>query len=97
MLAIGTFGRTEVHRDAVLHYFTLFQNLIQNAQRASAINHEILRYDFEPIHDGLARQNVMVVRRTQTDSDPVIRVSVKPIGRHSPLRWMKRKDDAEKC
>src|ERR1700684_2779096 len=96
MLAIRAFGRAEVHRDAVLHHFVLFQNLIENAQRASAINHEIFGYDFEPVHDGLARENMMVMRGAQTDPDPVICVAIKPIGRHSSLRWTMRKDDAEK-
>src|SRR5271155_3881225 len=103
MLAIGALGRAEVHRDAVLHDFILLQNLIEDAQRASAVNHEIFRYDFEPIHDGLARKNVMVMRRAQTDPNSVIRVAVKAIGRHIQLHWLtpkigtKRKDDAEKC
>jgi hypothetical protein len=29
---------------------------------------------------------VMIVRGAQTDPDSVIRVAIKPIGRHSPLR-----------
>ena len=62
MLAIGAFRRAEIHRDAVLHHFVLFQNLIEDAQRASAVDHEIFGYDFEPIHDGLARKNMMVMR-----------------------------------
>src|ERR1700691_1426684 len=92
MLAIRAFGRAEVHRDAVLHHFVLFQYLIEDAQRPPAINHEIFGYDFKPIHNGLARQNVMVVRRTQTYPDSVIRVAVKPMGRHFPLRWLTRKE-----
>src|SRR5580704_5924214 len=96
MLAIGTFGRTEVHRDAVLHDFVLFQNLVEDAQRAPAVNHEIFGYDFEPIHDGLTGKNVVVMRGAQTDPDSVVRVAVKAIGRHSSLRWTMRKDDAEK-
>jgi uncharacterized protein YbjT (DUF2867 family) len=76
----------------VLHYFVLFQNLIEDAQRASAVNHEIFRYDFEPIHDGLARQDVMVMGGTQADPDSVVRVAVKAIGRHflTPLDDAKR-------
>jgi hypothetical protein len=74
----------------------LFQNLIEDAQRASAVNHEIFRYDFEPIHDGFARKNMVVMGGTQTDSDSVIRVAVKAIGRHLRLRWLTRKDDADK-
>jgi hypothetical protein len=74
----------------------LFQNLIEDAQRASAVNHEIFRYDFEPIHDGFARKNMVVMRGTQADPDSVVRVAVKAIGRHLRLRWTMRKDDAKK-
>src|ERR1700684_864073 len=95
MLAIRAFGRAEVHRDAVLYHFVLFQYLIEDAQRAPAINHEIFGYDFEPIHNRLARQNVVVVRRTQTDPDSVVRVSVKPISRHFRLRWLTPENDTK--
>ena len=90
MFAIGALGGAEVHGDAVLHHFVLFQNLIEDAQRAPAINHEIFGYDFEPIHYGLARKNVLIMRGAQTDPDSVIRVAVKAIGRHSRLRWLTR-------
>src|SRR5580704_284648 len=92
MLAIGALGRAEVHGDAVLHDFILFQNLIEDAQRSSAVNHEIFRDDFEPIHDGLARKNMVVMGGTQADPDSVVRVAVKAIGRHLRLRWMTRKE-----
>ena len=62
VLAIQRFGRAEIHRDAVLHDAVLFQNLVQDAQRASAIDHEILGDDFEPIHHGLSREDVLVMR-----------------------------------
>src|SRR5579863_1078456 len=97
MLAIRFFRRTEVHRNTVLDHFVLFENLIEDAQRASAVNHEVFGYDFEPVHDGLAREDMVIVRGAQTDPDSVIRVAVEAIGRHSPLRWMKREVDAEKC
>src|ERR1700751_2333925 len=72
MLAIRLFRRTEVHRDAVLHDFVLVENLIQDAQRTPAVNHEIFGYDFEPIHYGLARENMVIMWGAQTDSDAVI-------------------------
>src|SRR5580692_9699326 len=96
MLTIRSFRGTEVHRDAVLHHLVLFQNLIEDAQRAAAIDHEIFGYDFEPLYYRLAREDVVIVRGAQTDPDSVVRVAVKPIGRHSSLRWTMRKDDAEK-
>ena len=73
MFAIRFFRRAEVHRDAMLHHFVLLQNLIQDAQRTPAINHEIFGDDFEPIHHGLAREDVVVVRSAQTDPNAVIR------------------------
>src|SRR5277367_4134287 len=88
MFAIGALRGAEVHGNAVLHHFVLLQNLIEDAQWASAVNHEIFRYDFEPIHHGFARKNVVVMRRAQTDSDSVIRVAVKAIGRHLRLRLL---------
>src|SRR5271166_3844994 len=94
MLPIRAFRGAEVHRDAMLYNFVLFQNLIENAQRTSAINHEIFGYDFEPVHNRLARKNVVVMLRAQTDPDSVVRVAVKAIGRHLRLRWLTRKDGA---
>ena len=82
MLAIRSLGRAEIHRNAVLHHSVLLQNLIQDAQRPPAIDHEIFGDDLEPIHHGLARKNVVVVRRAQADPDSVIRETVKSIGWH---------------
>jgi hypothetical protein len=66
----------------VLYDFVLVQDLIEDSQRASAIDHEILGYDFEPIHHGLARKNVVVVRGAQSDPDAVLGKIVKSVGWH---------------
>src|SRR6185437_1664106 len=82
MLAIRLFRRTEIHRHAVLHDFVLFQNLIEDLQRAPAIDHEIFRNDLEPIDHRFTAQDVIVVRRAQPNPDPILRKSIKPIRRH---------------
>ena len=95
MFAIGLFRRAEVHRDAVLHHFVLIKNLIQDAQRSSAINHEIFGDDFKPIHHGLTGEDVMVMRGAQTNPNSVIRVAVKPVRWHCQLRWILRRRGVE--
>ena len=83
---LGFSCRTKIHRNAVLHDFVLIQDLIQDTQRSSAINHEVFGYYFEPIHDRFAREDMMIMRSAQSYTDPVIRLAVKSIGRHSWLR-----------
>src|SRR5260370_18401667 len=61
----------EIHRDAVLYDFVLLENLIQNVQRPSAVDHEILRDDFKPADDGLSGQNMIVVRGAQPDPNAI--------------------------
>jgi hypothetical protein len=51
-------------------------------QRAAAIDHEIFRDNLEPIHDRLTREDVIVVRGTQTDPYSVVCESIEAIGRH---------------
>src|ERR1700722_11555907 len=94
MLAVGALGRTKVHRDAVLHHFVLFQDLIENAQRASAVNHEIFGYDFKPVHDGLAREDVVVMRGAQSDPDAVLGKIVKCVGWHRRSLYSNREGPA---
>jgi hypothetical protein len=73
----------------VLHDFVLLQDLIEDVQRPTAIDHEIFRNYFEPINDGLARENVVVVRGAQSDADAEVRKSIEAIRRHSNLREAK--------
>src|ERR1700721_1178452 len=82
MLAVGALRRAEVHGNAVLNDFVLFQDFVENAQRAPAVDHEIFGYNFEPIHNGLAGQNMLVMGDSQPDADSVVCVSVKPICWH---------------
>ena len=82
MLTVWFFRRAEIHRDAVLDHFVLFEDLIEDLQRASTIDHEIFRDDFKPVAYGLAGQNVVVVRGAQTDPDAVFGESIELIRRH---------------
>src|SRR6202035_187362 len=86
---IGTFCRAKIHGNAVLNDFVLLQNLIQDAQRPPAIDHEVLGDYFEPIHYRFARQNMVVMRCAQTNPDAVVRKIVKTICWHSLLRSLK--------
>src|SRR3984957_4500190 len=89
MLAIRTFCRPKIHGNAMLHHFVLLQNLIEDAQRSPAIDHEVLGDYFEPIHNRFARQNVIVMRCAQTNADSIVRKIVKSICGHSLLRSLK--------
>src|ERR1700752_759223 len=82
MLAVWFFRRPEIHGYAVLHHAVLIENLIEDVERASAINHVILRDDFEPINHWLFRKDVLIVRSPQTDTYSVLRESIEPISRH---------------
>ncbi len=66
----------------MLDDFVLLQNLIEDAQRAAAIDHEIFGDDFEPVDDGLAGENVLVVGNPEADANSVVGVSVEAICRH---------------
>src|ERR1700723_371899 len=82
MLTISSLRRSEIHRNSVLHDFVLLQDLVENPQRASAINHEILGDDFKPVHDRLLAHNVIVVRSAQSDPYSVVSKIVVCVGRH---------------
>src|SRR5277367_3741458 len=63
------------------HSITL-KNEVERCQRASAVDHVILRDDFEPVHYGFLLEDVGVMGNPQTDADPVIREPVEWIGWH---------------
>ena len=79
---IGRGHRAEVHRDAVLHDAVLLEDLIEHGERAAGVDHEVFRDDFEPVHDRLAREDVLVVRNAQADADAVILKRVEAIAGH---------------
>src|SRR5258708_37851547 len=78
--------RSEIHGDSVLHDFVLIEDLIQNVQRPAAVNHEILGDNFKPVHDGFTRENMLIVRSAQANSNPVISKRVKATFRHVLFR-----------
>src|SRR5258708_32864607 len=86
VFAIGLLCRSEIHGDSVLHDFVLIEDLIQNVQRPAAVNHEILGDNFKPVHDGFTRENMLIVRSAQANSNPVISKRVKATFRHVLFR-----------
>src|SRR5260370_10081893 len=85
MLPVGPPGRTEIHRNSVLHDSVLFQYLIEDVERASPVNHEVFGNDFEPVYDRLSSQDVIVVRSAQTNPNPIIGEVVESICSHVTL------------
>src|SRR5260370_10622257 len=87
VLTVRLLRRAEIHRDAVLYDFVLLEDLIQNVQRPSAVDHEILRDDFKPADDRLPGQNMIVVRGAQPDPDTILGEIVESIrGHFSPIQ-----------
>ena len=82
VLGIGRGDGTEVHGDAVLDDAVLLKDLIEDGERAAGIDHEIFRDDFEPVDDGLAREDVLIVRNAEADSDAVILKRIEAIAGH---------------
>jgi len=66
----------------MLNDAVLLKNLIEYMERAPAIYHEIFRDNFEPVDDGLASEDVMVMGGTQADAYSVVCECVEGIGRH---------------
>jgi hypothetical protein len=60
----------------------LIKDPVQNAQRPSAVNHEIFGDDFKPVHNGFARENMLVMWGPQAYANPVIRKRIETIRSH---------------
>ena len=82
VFGIGCGHRAEVHRNAMLHDAIALEDLIEHGQRSAAIDHEVFRDDFKPVHHRLARKDVLVVRNAQTDSDAVVLECIEAIASH---------------
>jgi len=54
----------------------MFEDLVEDLQGTTAIDHEVFGDDLEPIDDGLAGEDVLVMRHAQADADSVIGESV---------------------
>src|SRR5882724_3918442 len=66
----------------MLHDPVLLEILIEHFERPARIDHEILRNNFEPVHDRLLRENMLIMRHTEADSDAIGRLTVKLVCRH---------------
>ncbi len=86
VFAVGLLCRSEIHRDSVLHDLVLIEYLIQNVQRPAAVNHEILGDNFKPVDDGFTREDMLIVRSAQANSNPVISKPIKATFRHILFR-----------
>jgi hypothetical protein len=53
MITVQWLGTPEIHRDAMLHDTVLGENLVENPEGATAIDHVVFRDDLEPIDYGL--------------------------------------------
>jgi len=82
MLAVKAVGRSEIHGHTMLNHAILFENGIEDFQRTSPVDHEIFRYDLEPIDDRFFRQDVAVMWNAKADADSIIGKVVKLICRH---------------
>jgi hypothetical protein len=82
MLLVRAVGRAEIQGDAVLHDAVLGEDPVEHLEWATAIDHEILGDDLEPVDRGLPAQDVVVVRDAQADADAVVGVAVEWVGGH---------------
>ena len=82
MLAVEAVGRSEIHRHTMLNHAILFEDRVQHLERPAAVDHEILRYDLEPIDDRFFRQDMAVMWNAKADADPIIGEVVELICRH---------------
>jgi hypothetical protein len=86
MIAIQLVGISEVHGNTVLHDRVVFQDLVEDAHRASAIEHVVFGDDFVPIDLRPIFKDVRIVLGAQADSDTQLAEPVEAIGRHYLIR-----------
>src|SRR5262249_1219342 len=82
MLPIEWSRRTEIHRNAMLDNPITFQNLIENMQGATAVDHVILRDNLEPAHHWFFRENVLVMRYAKAYPNSEVGETIERICRH---------------
>src|SRR5262252_8319580 len=83
MLPTEPIGGAEIHRHAVLYDAILLKNLIEYLQRTTAIDHEVLRNNLEPVDNRFFLEDMAVMRHPEADADAVVAEVVKSIGRHA--------------
>jgi hypothetical protein len=82
MFAVGWLDGAEVHGDAVLDDAVTFEDLIEDLERAAAVDHVVFGDDLEPVDDGLFGEDVVVVRDAKADPYAVVAETVEAIGWH---------------
>jgi hypothetical protein len=83
VIFVQRLGRAEIHGHAMLHHAIPFEDLIKHRERPPAIDHEILGDDLEPINHRLGFKDVLIVRDSEADPNPVISMGIEFVGRHS--------------
>jgi hypothetical protein len=66
----------------MLNDVVLLENLIEDVQRTSTVDHVVLGDDLEPADYRLLAEDVIVMRNAETDPHSEIFVAVKAIGCH---------------
>src|SRR5450631_750982 len=92
VFAIGRLRRTKIHGNAVLNDPILFANLVEDLERAAAIDHIVFRNDLKPIDNRLFGEDVIVMWDPQPDTDTVIGKGIKSVGWHQKLLLLKKRE-----
>jgi len=82
VLPIRWFWGTKIHGNPMLYDPVAIKNLIEDMQRAPAINHVILWDDLEPTHNRFLSENMPIVRHAKTYPNSKIGESVERICWH---------------
>ena len=82
MFPIQAVGRAEIHGHSVLHDAILLENLVEHLERTAPVDHEIFRYDLEPVDYRFFGKNMPVMRDTQTETNSVVGKTVIRTCRH---------------
>lgn len=82
VFAVCGLDGAKVHGDAVLDDAITFEDLVEDFERSSAVDHVVFGDDFEPVDDGFFGEDVVVVRDAKADPYAVVAESVEAIGWH---------------
>jgi hypothetical protein len=66
----------------VLHDATPCEDLIEVRQCSPAADHKVFRDDFKPVDHRLLVKDVLIMRDSEADPDPVVGMRIESIGRH---------------
>lgn len=82
MLRVGLGDGAEVHGDAVLDDFVLFEDGVEDFEWPAAVAHVIFGDDFEPVAGGLFGEDMAVVGNAEADADAEVGEAVVFVGGH---------------